>query len=174
MDAPARLPSLRRTAVILTVLFLGDLGFAGQGLLALAVAGVGFALLAIGAVWSAVRGGVAPQARNRAGRAAMYVVLGIATIVTMQFHTATAMRRALQVISASRAYQVKHGRLPDRLDELVPEFLPAVPRAKYTVQWGAFTYVKASEQSHTLMFTTLPPFGRQLYHFEAAEWSQRD
>ena len=168
------LPSLTRTAVILTALFLADLGVAGQGLLSLAVAGIGFVLLTIGARWSAVKGGAAPRARNRARRAGMYVVLGIATVATMQFHMATAMSHALRVIDASRAYQAKHGRLPDRLDELVPEFLPAVPRAKYTIQWGTFTYMKGSEQSHTLMFTSLPPFGRQVYHFETAQWGQFD
>jgi hypothetical protein len=174
VDKHARLPPLARTAAALAVLFLADLGFAGQGLFSLFVAGVGFSLTTIGVLWSVVRGGAAPRARSRALRAGMYLLLGIATVATMQFHTATAQKHAAQLIEACRAYQARHGMLPDRLDQLVPEFLSAVPRAKYTLQWRAFTYSKSSEQSHTLMYVTLPPFGRRVYHFETAQWSQRD
>ena len=81
---------------------------------------------------------------------------------------------AAQVIEACRAYQARHGKLPDRLQELVPEFLPAVPPAKYTLSYGEFTYLTSGDQSHTLMYVALPPFGRRLYHFEETRWSQLD
>lgn len=162
-----------RTAVVLAVLFLVDLGFEGQGLVSLLVAAVGLILLTTGALWSAVRG-TAPLARSRAMRAGMYLLLGIATVATMQFHTATAQNHAEQVIAACRAYQARHGTLPDRLEELVPEFLPKVPRAKYALQWAEFTYWTSGKTAHTLMYVALPPFGRRLYHFETAQWSQLD
>jgi hypothetical protein len=63
--------------------------------------------------------------------------------------------------------------LPDRLEQLVPEFLPAVPRAKYTFAWGEFTY-STSAKDHTLMYVVIPPFGRLFYHFEEARWTQLD
>lgn len=78
------------------------------------------------------------------------------------------------MIEACQAYQTRHGKLPDHLEELVPEFLPTVPRAKYTLQWEEFTYSKSSNTAHTLMYVALPPFGRQLYHFEQGTWSQLD
>jgi hypothetical protein len=56
----------------------------------------------------------------------------------------------------------------------VPEFLPAVPRAKYTLAYGEFTYWASSEKDHTLMYVALPPFGRRLYHFEQGVWTQLD
>jgi hypothetical protein len=175
MRTEAQPPRLRRTAVALALLFLADLGFAGQGLFSLVVATVGVGLLTWGALWAAIRG-TAPRvwARSRATRAAMYLCLGITTVTVMRVHTATAETNAAQVIEACRAYQARHGRLPDRLQELVPEFLPAVPPAKYTFSYGAFTYLTSGEQSHTLMYVTLPPFGRRLYHFEEARWSQLD
>jgi hypothetical protein len=159
----------------LTVLFLGDLGFSGQGLFSMFVAGVGLTLLTLGALWAAARG--APPrtwARSRALRASLYLVLGIATVAATRFHAATAQNHAAQIIEACRAYQTRHGMLPDRLQQLVPEFLPAVPRAKYTLSFGEFTYWTSGQKSHTLMYVALPPFGRRLYHFEEARWTGLD
>ena len=162
-----------RSAVVLSVLFLFDLGYAGQGLLSLLVAAVGFGLLTAGALWSAVRG-AAPRARSRALRASLYLVLGLAAFGTARFHAATAETHAASVIEACRAFEARRGPLPNRLDDLIPEFLSAVPRAKYTLAWGAFTYSTAAPNRHTLMYVTLPPFGRRVYHFEENRWSQLD
>ena len=165
---------MRRTAAVLTLLFLADLGFAGQGLISLLVAVLGVGLLTMKALWAAVRGGSSELIHSRTMRAGMYLLLGVATVATMRFHAATARNHAEQVIKACHAYQARHGQLPDRLAELVPEFLPAVPRAKYTLQWGHFTYWTSDKNRHTLMYVALPPFGRRLYHFEQARWSQLD
>jgi hypothetical protein len=162
-----------RTAVALGVLFLLDLGFSGQGLLSLFVAACGVVLSTVGALWSAARG-AAPLARSRALRATMYLVLGLATFGALRFHAATAETQAARVIDACRAFEARHGTLPDRLEELVPEFLPAVPRAKYTLQWGEFTYLTSGEKHHSLMYVAVPPFGRRFYHFEEAKWTELD
>ncbi len=164
---------MKRTAVALGVLFLLDLGYAGQGLISILVAGCGAVLLTIGAIWSAVKR-EAPRASSRALRASLYLVLGVAAYGTATFHRVTAERRADRVIDACRAFQARRGALPSRLDDLVPEFLPAVPRAKFTLAYGNFTYSAFDAGRHTLMYTTLPPFGRRVYHFEGARWSQLD
>jgi hypothetical protein len=175
MVGDAQPPRLLRTTVALALLFLADLGYSGQGLFSLLVAGGGLGLLTMGALWAAIRG-AAPRllARSRAMRAGVFLLLGVATVATQRFHTATAQNHAAQIIEACRAYQTRRGKLPDRLEELVPEFLPAVPRAKYTLQWGEFTYWASENRSHTLMYVAFPPFGRRLYHFEEARWSQLD
>lgn len=161
------------TAVALGGLFLFDLGYSGQGLLSLLVAVTGFTFLTARALWSWFRGSAA-LARSRGIRAGMCLFLGAATFATMRFHATTAETHAARVIDACRAFESRRGKLPDRLQELVPEFLPAVPRAKYTVAWGAFTYSTSGSTHHTLMYVALPPFGRQIYNFEAARWSQLD
>ena len=161
------------TAVGLGGLFLLDLGYSGQGLISLLVAVTGFTFLTVRALWSWFRG-AGGLARNRALRAGMYLCLGAATFATMRFHATTAETHAARVIDACRAFESGRGRLPDRLEELVPEFLPAVPRAKYTLAWGAFTYSTSGSMHHTLMYVALPPFGRRIYTFEAARWSQLD
>ena len=66
--------SLLRTAVALAVLFLLDLGYAGQGVLSLFVACIGLVPLTVGGLWAAVRG-AAPVARRRALRAGVYLLL---------------------------------------------------------------------------------------------------
>jgi len=174
MGTDAQPPRSGRTAVALAVLFVADLGFAGQGLFSLLVATVGAGLLTVSALWAVRRGPAAyGLARSRAVRAAMYLCLGITTVAVMRMHTATAENHAARVIEACRAYQARHGMLPDRLQQLVPDFLSAVPAAKYTLSYGQFSY-STSGGSHTLMYVTLPPFGRRVYHFEEARWSQRD
>jgi hypothetical protein len=167
-------PPLWRTAAVLAILFLADLGFAGQGLFSLLVGVGGVALLTMRALWAAVRGGSSALIRARTMRAGIYLVLAVATVATMRFHATTAENHAAQVIEACRAYEARHGKLPDRLAQLVSEFLPAVPRAKYTLQWGEFDYRTSENTTHTLMYVALPPFGRRLYHFEQARWSQLD
>jgi hypothetical protein len=48
-----------------------------------------------------------------------------------------------------------------------------VPRAKYTLLFGDFLY-DAGERRHFLVWVVIPPFGRQLYNFEAGRWSTLD
>lgn len=150
-----------------------DLGYAGQGLLSVFVAVTGFGLLMGGALWSAV-GGAAPLARRRALRAGIYFAFGLIAYGTARFHVTTAETHAARVIEACRAFETRYGVLPARLDALVPEFLPAVPRAKYTIAFGEFTYAASDEKRHTLMYVSLPPFGRRIYNFEDGQWHQLD
>jgi hypothetical protein len=164
---------MARTAAALSLLFLLDLGYAGQGLFSLLVAACGVGLLTAGALWSAVSG-ESPRVRSRALRASLYLVLGLAAYGAAGFHRATAETHAARVIDACRRFEARRGALPDRLEDLVPEFLAAVPRAKFTLAWGAFEYSRFSPTRHTLMYVTLPPFGRRVYHFEGARWSQVD
>jgi hypothetical protein len=158
----------------LALLFTADLGIAGQGFASLLVAGVGAALLTLGALWAAMRGGAGPVARTRASRAVLYLLFGAATVAATQFHASTAESHARRVIEACRAFEARYGILPDRLEALVPEFLPAVPRARNTVLWGEFTYSVSEQSSHALTYVAHPPFGRRLYRFEEARWSSLD
>ena len=173
MTAPLKPPpGLKRTAVALGLLFLFDLGFSGQGLFSLLVAAIGLPILMLGGTWSLIRG-LKPLARSRAARAALYLLLAAATIGALRFHAHTAQVNTERVIAACRAYERANGKLPDRLAELVPAFLPAVPRAKYVLMFGEFDYF-SSPESHTLQYVALAPFGRRRYHFVQDRWSVLD
>ncbi len=166
-------PPLRRTLLVLTAVFLVDLFWIGQGILSLFIAFVGATVLASGGAWAAAKG-MRPWVRSRLIRAGMYLLLGVATVAVMRLHATTATSRAEQLIAACGAYKEQHGVFPDRLEALVPTYIPAGPRAKYTLTWGNFTYSNWSsdpdEPRHVLMYVAMPPFGRRLYNLEQGHW----
>ncbi|MFP2928280.1 hypothetical protein ACLESO_24395 [Pyxidicoccus sp. 3LG] len=86
-----------------------------------------------------------------------------------------ARKSADVLIAACRAFQAKHGRLPDTLEALVPEFLPELPRAKYDGPHFGFTYdVSTGSERHVLGWTEMIPFGRPYYVFEEDRWGYLD
>jgi len=163
---------MKRTALSLGLLFLVDLGYFGQGVFSLFAAVIGLIILVPASLWSLIRG-QRPLAASRAARAALYLLLGAATVGAMQFHAYTARVNADRVIAACRSYEKANGKLPEKLPDLVPAFLSGIPRAKYTGTYGEFVYL-SSPTSHTLLYVALPPFGRRLYHFEQGRWSSLD
>jgi hypothetical protein len=48
---------------------------------------------------------------------------------------------AHRIIDACEQFHATNGKYPTKLDELVPRYLNAVPRAKYCVVWGEFMYI---------------------------------
>jgi hypothetical protein len=86
-----------------------------------------------------------------------------------------ARKNAEQIIAACRAFERKHGRLPTTLEELVPEFLPSLPRAVYDGPHFGFVYdVEPDSRRHVLGWTDRIPFGRPFYVFEEDRWGYLD
>jgi hypothetical protein len=165
---PERVPPASRTAIVLSLIFLFDLFWVGQGLISLFIAFFGIPILTVGAIWSALRK-QGPWARSRLLRAGMYLLFGAATVAAGRLHVWTATSRAQTLIVACQAYKQDHAAFPQRLDDLVPKYLPSIPRAKYTLMWGEFTY-----RAPTLSYVAMPPVGRRLYNLEEGRWSSRD
>jgi hypothetical protein len=85
------------------------------------------------------------------------------------------------VIFAVKQYKAKYQRYPETLQTMVPEFLFSVPVAKYSLLYNDFKYwrkdYKIDEQLHevaTLLYVTLPPFGRPVFYFEEDRWGYID
>lgn len=57
-----------------------------------------------------------------------------------------AHRRAAAVLLALRMYELDHGQLPQRLDQLVPDYLPKVPEDPFTANGLALAYVRDGER----------------------------
>ncbi|WP_224362860.1 hypothetical protein [Hyalangium versicolor] len=86
-----------------------------------------------------------------------------------------AQKNAEQIVAACRAFERKHGRLPTTLEELVPEFLPALPKALYDGPHFGFVYdVTPEPPRHVLGWTDRIPFGRPYYVFEEDRWGYLD
>jgi hypothetical protein len=86
-----------------------------------------------------------------------------------------ARKNAEQIIAACRAFHGKRGHFPQALEELVPEFLPELPPAKYAGPHFGFTYdVQQDGSRHVLGWTEVIPFGRPYYVFEEDRWGYLD
>ncbi len=78
---------------------------------------------------------------------------------------------ARRVIAACEEYHAANGRFPKTLDELVPQYLSSVPRAKYCLD-GRFYYHNFG--TPTLYWKVVPPYLRKIYNFETRRWSYLD
>ncbi|MDY7228440.1 hypothetical protein [Hyalangium rubrum] len=89
-----------------------------------------------------------------------------------------ARKNAERIIAACKAFRERHGRFPDTLEELVPEFFPELPPAKYAGPHFGFVYdVSGGElgpKRHVLGWTELIPFGRPFYVLEEERWGYLD
>lgn len=90
---------------------------------------------------------------------------------------ARAQRNAETLIAACRAYQARHGQLPDALEQLVPEFLLQLPPARFSGPHFGFTYDVSGPpdaRRHVLGWTDRIPFGRPFFVFEEERWGYLD
>ena len=77
------------------------------------------------------------------------------------------------IIAACEEFHGANGRFPRTLDELVPRYLPSIPRAKYCLTFGEFCYWN-NEEHPILVWQVLPPFVRKIYSFEDRRWGYLD
>ena len=95
--------------------------------------------------------------------------------MTISWNNRLARARAETIVSALTLYKAQHGDYPTKLSALVPEQLPAVPRAKYTLLFSDFSYFyDPIEHRGFLLYTPLPPFGRPTFSLERQSWGYLD
>lgn len=115
-----------------------------------------------------------PCRRERLIRFGIYMAAVLVVFGLRMFNTSLAQQRAHAIIRAVDAYKLKTGGYPDRLEQLVPAYLPKVPhKAKLTMMDAGFRY-SSRDGSHSLSYVSLPPFGRRIYTFETASWDRLD
>jgi hypothetical protein len=111
---------------------------------------------------------------QRLVKVAIYVLTGVAVLSSNTLQNRLADRHAIAIGNACLAYRAKYHQYPAELKELVPEFLPSVPVAK----WGGeqFSYSRALEPDREpmLWYAAVPPFGRRFYHIESGQWGYLD
>jgi hypothetical protein len=113
---------------------------------------------------------------ERLSRAGIYLLAAAAVFVTNVLQNRMADHRAIELGNACLAYHAKYQHYPQHLDELVPEFIPSVPVAKYTLLGGeGFYYISRANGGEPMLFyEALPPFGRRFYHMETGGWGYLD
>jgi hypothetical protein len=106
---------------------------------------------------------------------AVYVALCGAVLGTIHINNLIARKRANRIVAALKAYKGKHGHYPKRLADLVPEYIPNVPLAKYTLLFNQFHYYyDVDDERGSLWYIALPPFGRPIYSLETQTWGYLD
>ena len=80
---------------------------------------------------------------------------------------------AARVVTACESFHAATGKFANTLDELVPRYLPFIPRAKYCLAWGDFRYWN-NEGHPMLEWCVVPPFGRKIYNFRERRWGYLD
>jgi hypothetical protein len=97
---------------------------------------------------------------------AAYALLFFATMGVILSNWGLAQRRAEPVISAVNRYHSERGRYPKTLDELVPSYLPSIPRAGYTVLSRDFRYYNDRPQ----LCIVVMMHGISAYDFPTETW----
>lgn len=164
-------PTLRPTIIIAICLYVFDGLIVGEGVIGVFVFIVVFLAGGI-RILPATRRKDRVLMRFHAARIGVYLLMAVAIAGTLFINGRIASHRAEQIIAACRQYESRNHRLPERLQELVPEFLPSVPRAKYTLWYGDFNYLLGSENTHYLRYMIYPPISQAIYSFEDGRWSR--
>ena len=80
---------------------------------------------------------------------------------------------APRIVVACERFHAANGRFPKTLGELVPRFMPSVPRAKYCLA-GEFLYMNWEGHAPLLIWYSIPVFGKNVYDFEKRRWRYID
>jgi hypothetical protein len=166
------LPVIRwRTWLAASILVLVDGFWLGQG-----------GLSALVLLWQAVVGLPRWMLTHDPGlkafrlrRMVIYVCVATAAVAFMALDIHVAAQRAQTVVQALKIYNAQHGRYPERLEDLVPGTLPALPRARLALSSDTY-YFRIDKEGKMPKFgyTVVAPFGRMMYDFEALRWNALD
>jgi len=102
--------------------------------------------------------------------------LGVVAVVgTNHFHRRLTQCRAARLGEACQAYRAKYHHYPERLDDLVPEFIASVPAARVGI-FGEddFGYSSHDGTQPFVYYNCLPPFGTCYYYVESRCWAFLD
>jgi hypothetical protein len=103
----------------------------------------------------------------------IYAAMIIFVFVSNYLNNVIAKSRSEEIIKACERYRIRNGAYPPELSSLMPNFLKEIPTAKYTFSSNQFRYIVSADR-HSLMFVSIPPFGRSYYIFEEKKWSSID
>ncbi len=89
------------------------------------------------------------------------------------FQYRMAESNAARIVTACEDFHAKNGKFPQTLDDLVPQYMQSIPRAKNCMMFGEFWYLN-SEGKPLLIWYAVPPYGRKIYNFEDRQWNYID
>ena len=156
-------------------LFVVDAFILNQGVLSFFVAFiclVGFVLLGMQSLVRRLR--KKPNDwQLTAAKLAIVLAAALLSIAYVYLSNSMAEARTVRIAAACDSFNRKYQRYPHQLGELVPEFLPSVPHAKYVLNplWSSFMYI---DKGPLILYYAMPPFGRRVYHLQSKTWTHMD
>ena len=106
----------------------------------------------------------------RIKKVALYLLAVVGIMVLFIFNRQVGTQRADELVKAVEAYSARHGQFPQSLEQVVPDFMSAIPLARYTLAANDFSYKTGPDGKHVLSWTVTPPFARKAYTFEEKRW----
>jgi hypothetical protein len=145
-------------------LFVAGILFTLEIVLGIGVIGVVAGISSAAAYALAERRGT--RFSRRISTSGVFFLLALATFGWLTLNVEIRKANAVPVIQACEAYRFAHQRYPSTLRDLVPELLPSIPRARYTVVENRFSYgSEPAELCFPAMF-----HGVFCYHFVKGMW----
>ena len=109
----------------------------------------------------------------RAAKTMLYLAMVAAVFVTIRIDLSHARANGETIIAALKSYHAKNGNYPDKLEQLVPTYLPAIPNARFCLTMNTFHY-HAAKDSHNLSYIVMQPVGFTYYNLEKGQWAVKD
>jgi hypothetical protein len=167
---------LRNTLIAAGVLVVVDAFLLNQGFISILVFVACIVRVIVLALQSLVR-----RLQHRTGewkltlqKVAVTAAAAVLVIGFINLSNVMAESRAERIAAACAIYKHKYQHYPQNLSQLVPEFLPSIPAAKYVLNpaWSGFMYIEGERPS--ILYYAIPPFGRRIYHVESKTWTYLD
>ena len=161
---------MKKTIIIAVAIFVLDAYLLNQGVIAMVFL---FLVAPITLIKASFAWKNADMRKRRLVAAGVYFIMAITVLAYIQVNNRRASRKADLLIAACKEYRAVHIAYPEKLTDLVPDFLEKIPKAKYAYSASQFHYV-SREDAHLLWYVSFPPFGKRIYRFETKKWGFLD
>jgi hypothetical protein len=161
------LVKLRKTIIAASLLFAFDAFYLNQFLVVMLFIFIGIPVFLVKLF---LRRRDIERRRLLLARAAVYGCMVILIIAAFFANNAFAEHQAKRVIAACEQFRAKTGAYPEKLAQLVPDYLGSIPKAKPLLMIGSGFQYFARPDNHELLYTTVPPYGRRGYQLEQKKW----
>jgi len=164
--------SIRRSAIIAAVLLVADSSVITHGgLIATATLVIAIPVL----LWNTIRWRADKVVlKRRLIVAGIYALMAILSLSINALNNTLAEKRMMKLAAACELYKAKYGRYPDALSQLKPEFVKAIPPAKYLFPVPDEFMYRHDADSHVILFQKVPPYNRMYYVLEEKRLGQTD
>jgi hypothetical protein len=108
--------------------------------------------------------------RRRFLPSSIFLLVALATFGWLSLNVEVGKRNGIPIIRACEKYREAYHRYPSSLHDLVPEFLPSIPRARHTVVARDFIY---GSEPPGLCFSAMF-HGLFCYDFAEGTWTTND